>query len=567
MKKTWKAALILIFLLSVALCALSFFGVRNGSFQPDKKQETVGYYYFSGVKAGSVDIRRKNIIYSVRSGAVRLINGKDSGFIKCADKKEYYIVSGRMFSGVYKKSLYEKGLKSDFSGLKRVDGKELCFEMGVLFNGILDGRLYSDGEFEKGKSGFVSYKGKSYLVKNGSVFSGIFGGEYYTNGVSDTSKNGFITVDGAEYLFKNGKLFTGFEKKKYYSDGVFQKEKSGELKVDKTTYYIENGVLYSGFKNSKMYKEGVPDKEYSGFKIIDDKEYYFTEGVITEVPDDVPVKILLVGNSYTYYNGMGQMLCKFIKATGKSALVVRVTRGGWSLRSLMSKTPAYCAWLDGKQIAAGDKKLSEVAKTDFAELERAGRWDYILAQNNDSVGKLREGNLQFFEDYKDMVPEPSHILFNAVYYGPSPAKNRYEVIASAGEECGATVINTSAYYASYNSYFGRKWVNDLTIGDNPKHPASKGAYLMALIIYTKLYGNEALAKSSDSSHYIPVYNSDGGTSEEFAPNKYKKKKMTKDYAMTVTKANAKALQTFVYNYSGDYLGAPLTQEDSDEKTD
>ena len=562
MKKGVKAILIIFSVAIAAFLCLSFFSVRNGEFRISKDKNSIEFYSFNKVKLSNADVLIDGKIYGIKGGKLVKIEGKESGTVKAADKNAYYVVKGKTFSGLYGKKLYSHGLFSaDSTGLITVDGKELCFKDGELYTGIFEKIYYTDGVLDTTKDGYCVIDGKEYYFDKGKLYSGLFNGEYYTDGALDTSMDGYRKVDGVTYLFDKGVLFTGRKKGKYFRDGIFAENETGEIKFRKKTYYVEKGLVYTGFRNMKMYKKGLPDKDYNGFKIIDDKEYYFTEGVITEVPDDVPVKILLVGNSYTYYNGMGQMLCKFIKYTGKSALVVRVTKGGWSLRSLMAKTPAYAAWLDGKEIAAGDKKLIEVADTDFAGLDRAGRWDYIICQNNDTLGKTEEGNTAFFETYRKYVSDDKNILFNAVYYGSSTSRDRYNIIKATAEKCGCTLIDTLSYYASYNSYFGRSWLKDLSIGDTPKHPASKGAYLMALCIYTKLYGKDKLAHSNDAGQFIAVYNSDGGYSNEFAPNKFKRKKMTTDYAMKVTKSDAKRLQTFVYKYADSYLGTPMNEKE------
>ena len=260
-----------------------------------------------------------------------------------------------------------------------------------------------------------------------------------------------------------------------------------------------------------------------------------------------------------YHNTFNLMLCKFIKNSGKSALVVRATKGGAGLDIILKKPLSYVCWLDGNKIAEDKKVLSEIVNTDFGSLDRKGRWDYILVQNNDIEKKVREDNIKFFNSYSDNVADKKNMLFHATYYSASSAPKRRNIINSVAAECGCSVVNSSLYYARYNSYFSRNWINDLTVRDNPKHPASKGAYLMALCIYTKIYGTKYLAKSFDDKNFIQVYNSDKGYSEEFAPNKFKRKKKTLDYAMKVTKSDAKRLQTFVSSNASDYLGEPLNE--------
>ena len=563
MKKAYKALLISICIFTAAFTCLCFFAVRNGTFRISADKNYVEYYYFDIVKAGSADIFKDKTSFKIEKGHVIKKQDKSEFTLKVKNKK-YLVKDGKTFSGLKDSYLYAHG-RIDYKayGLKNTDGKSLCFSGGKLFTGIYEKVYYTNGVKDTSINGRVIIDGKEYYFENGELFSGLSGNEYLTDGELDTSKDGFVTVDGTEYLFTKGKLFTGIFKKKYYLNGLFSSETTGKVKSSDKTYYVEKGVVYSGFKDNVMYKNGRPDKKYNGYYIIDETEYYFEKGKVITAPDSEPVKILLVGNSYTYYNGMGQMLCKFIKATGKSAVVVRVTKGGYSLRSLMTKTPAYAAWFDGKQIAAGDKKLSEVAATDFAQLDRAGRWDFIVVQNNDTLSKTDDGDIAFFNEYMKSVNSKEKILFNSVYYGSSLSRSRHKIINEVAETTGATVIDTLSYYSSYNSYFSRNWQKDLTVSDSPRHPSSKGAYLMALCIYTKLYGKDMLYGGGKNT-YIPVYNSDSKFSDEFAPNKFKRKKHTTDYAMRITKSEAQSLQQYVSKYADNYLGQPLIKEESND---
>ena len=561
MKKSFKIGILVFCILSIVFSIVFYMSHRNGEFRVNNDKHIVEYYYLNRVKAKDADITIKNNKYIIKNYALIKINGKDSGFIKVNNGKKYYIVNGKTYDGLLDKKLYKNGLfEAKANGKIKVDKNEYLFKDGVLFNGLFEKEFYVDGLVEKNKNGFFEVNGIEYLFKNGKLYTGLNEKKYFVNGLLDVKKTGFYEVNGKKLYFDNGKLFTGLLDKKYYENGVFISDKKGEIKYKNTVYYVENGLLYSGFTNNKMYVEGVPDKNYNGYKILDNIEYYFSEGVVTRPPDDVPVKILLVGNSYTYYQGMGQMLSAFIKDGGKSALVVRATKGGHGLASIMKNDLQYVAFLDGKQIEDGSKtKLDVVVNKDFANLNRPARWDYIMCQNNEGISKLHNTNIEFFNKYLKCVNDKSQILFHATYYSNSPSTSRRNAINQVAEECGCSVINSSFYYREYNSYFKRNWISDLTVQDNPKHPSSRGAYLMALCIYCKIYGTREFAKSNDDSNFIQVYNSDSGYTNEFAPNKFKRKKHTTNYSMKVTKSDAKKLQTFVSKYANDYLGSPLDE--------
>ena len=561
MKKAFKIVIIVLCILSVIFGIVFYLSHRNGEFRVNNDKHIVEYYYLNRVKAKDAEITISDNKYIIKNYALIKINGKKSGYVKVRDGKKYYIKDGKTYDGLLKNKLFKNGLfDSKANGKITVDKTEYLFKDGVLFTGLNNKEYYNNGLVDKSVNGFFKVDDIEYLFESGKLYTGLHEKMYFVNGLLDAKKTGFYEVNGKKLYFDNGKLFTGLLENKYYENGIFKKDKTGEIKFKNKPYYVENGLLYTGFTNNTIYVKGEVDKSISGYKILEDVEYYFTEGVVTRPPDDVPVKILLVGNSYTYYQGMGQMLSAFIKDGGKSALVVRATKGGHGLASIMKNDIQYVAFLDGKQIEDGSKvKLDDIVNKDFDSLNRPARWDYIMCQNNEGIDKLQNTNVEFFNKYLKCVHDKTRILFHATYYSNSPSTVRRNAINQVAEKCGCSVINSSFYYRDYNSYFKRNWISDLTVQDNPKHPSSRGAYLMALCIYCKIYGTREFAKSNDDSNYIEVYNSDKGYTNEFAPNKFKRKKHTTNYSMKVTKSDAKKLQTFVSKYANDYLGTPLDE--------
>lgn len=566
MKKTVKIVIFVLCIALVAAGAVYYMSLRSGEFRLNESKQTVEYFYLGKVRAKDATVTINDKEYVVSDYAVKKIGGKDRGYIKTKDGKKYYLVKGKTYNGLLNKKLYKNGLfNSSANGKIKVDNTEYLFKDGVLFSGLYQKSYYVDGLVDKTKDGFIKVDDIEYLFEKGKLYTGLKNKLYYIDGQPDKKKSGFYNIDGKKLYFENGKLFTGILEKKYYKDGVFNK-KNGNVKYKNKTYFLENGTLYTGFKNKTVYVEGLIDKTINGYQILEGVEYYFKEGVVSEVPNDVPVKILLVGNSYTYYQGMGQMLSAFIYSTGKHALVVRATIGGLSLSSIMANPKvAYVAFYNGKKLTNGKNPLDTIVQTDFGELNRKGRWDYILCQNNDKDSKLRSTTIDFYNKYINCVPETKDMLIHVTYFSGSTAPNRRSILNSVAAECKCNPVNSSLYYARYNSYFGRNWIKDLTVQDNPKHPSSKGAYLMALCIYSKIYGTERLAKSTDDKNFIKVYNSDKGYTNEFADNKFKRKKKTTNYSMTVTKSDAKKMQTFVSKFADEYLGVPVIKQTEDNE--
>ncbi len=544
MKRTNK---ILIFFTALILAIIIPFcaQAKSGQFQLSKNQKRIEYVYSNGKKAGNTTVKSQGKKYTVVKGNVKLINGKKSGRVTAIDGKSYYLVNGKTFSGIFNKKYFTNGLR------------------------------------DKTKTGIYKYQGKKYYFYKGKYANGITNNRYYKNGKTDKTKNGMIIYKGIKYYIKKGVLFTGLYKKRYYLHGVVNKAFTGYKTFGKKKYYIYKGKLANGLHGNKYYKDGKTDKTVKGYKTINGFKYYFIKGVLADPTIDHPLKILMVGNSYTFYNGYPQMLSKMIASTKKSAVIVRATKGSRSLPQLMSETINYVAWKDGENIGSGSGKyLKDIINIDFGDLKRAGKWDYIIGQNNEEdYTKLYSGDVKFFNFAKDYVKSSKRVIIHGMYYSTTVNSTRYNEHMKCVEKCNCSIINSVSYYSSYKTYFNtnypietdnpndpdykdrvkNRWKYELTLRDSDHHPSGRGGYLLSLCIYAKLFGVNSFARNESDSKFIKVYNSDGGYTKEFAPD-YFKKKEAPDFAMSVDKREAKILQAYVRAYADEYLGAPLYKQ-------
>lgn len=447
---------------------------------------------------------------------------------------------------------------------------------------LANGKLVKDKTVKVGKNTYKIAKGKvvkingkdigtvktkakkTVLINKGKTYNGIYGGKVYKNGLVNTKANGFVKIGKVKYLCTKGKLFTGIYKNKYYyKNGLYQKTYIGFIKYNKKTYLIGKGILYTGLYYNKYYTNGRVNTKMNGFKTINGSKYYFIKGVVSDPTVANPLKILLVGNSYTYYNGYPQMLSKMIAKTKKSAIVVRATKGSLSLQDLMTSNQiSYAAFKNGTVIAEGSNTtLSEVLKKDFGNLKRAGKWDYIISQNNGSTSTIVSGDVNFYNMIKGNIASSSRYIIHGMYYAASTSTSRYNEHLKASQQCKCSIINSNAYYSIYKANFNSKWVEDLTIQDSSYHPSGRGGYLLALCIYARIFGTNSFARSETDNVFIPLYNAAGGTTKEFAPNKFNAKSSSTAFSMSVELAEAKKLQAFVRNYSDVYIGVPLYIQD------
>lgn len=266
------------------------------------------------------------------------------------------------------------------------------------------------------------------------------------------------------------------------------------------------------------------------------------------------IKVLLIGNSYTYFNGYGEMVAKLAKASGKKTIVVRATRGGTGATYLGSVTLGYHSWYSYQtENESGNGNLDEIARMDFGKLNRSGSWDYIFLQNNDSVEQVYSGDLKIYNQVGNMVSNKKHFVFNSMHFSNVDAvTNRLPSHKKAAEEIGGSVVNTGGLYSLYSP---DSWIKKLTVPDQYTHPSGKGQYLNALITYAKIYGVSEFAKSESDNKFIEVYNSDGGNTKEIATDQYIPAGGGNAVygAMSVTKKDAKELQAFVYKNYKEYV--------------
>ncbi len=261
------------------------------------------------------------------------------------------------------------------------------------------------------------------------------------------------------------------------------------------------------------------------------------------------VKVLLVGNSYTYYNGYGEMLAKMAKSTGKKIIVVRATKGGKNGTELSNQKIEYKCWSSDNSCSnqSGNAKLSKIIKIDFGNKKRGGSWDYIVLQNNDKTNHTIKGDRDVYDTVKGTMKSSKNFIINATYYGSdsnNKSTKRYNKHIKFAKEKNLSVMYSYKIFKTYSS----NWKKILQIGDHYHHQSGQGAYMYAVILYSKIYGTNDLASSKSSSNFIKIYNNNG-TTKSISGDKYHQGKNGKT-PMTVNDKTAKKIQSHVKaNYS------------------
>lgn len=274
------------------------------------------------------------------------------------------------------------------------------------------------------------------------------------------------------------------------------------------------------------------------------------------------IKILLVGNSYTYYNTLDQILCKMGNAAGKDLLVVSAYKSGSNAYELLEEKVNYFAWYQGEMFKSGTTYLEKVAKSDFGSVGRAGEWDYVVLQNNDVAESTGMGDVYMLGFFSPMLKSNRDFIINSNYWVYSLERDRYKEHLAVCKAAGCSIIDTRGIFSQYHNVFNnRVWFKDLTIRDSRNHPSVLGSYVFALSIYAKIFGTDGLAESADDAAVLPFYNSDGALINEIIDTSYFKNEYTLEES--IDKTTAAKLQSLVKNYTPYYIGDALV---SDGKT-
>ena len=289
------------------------------------------------------------------------------------------------------------------------------------------------------------------------------------------------------------------------------------------------------------YISPVPERDKS--KVINNPDDY-EKGVKSGSYrfDNEIIKIGLIGNSYTYVNDPGAMLAALGAKTGKKMIVVYMGHGGASLSSIAKRGDNwYEAWnnITGQQICENNLTIDQLLNKDYFGLNRAGKWDIIILQNNaiPTVNGTYNSDLDMIPHVINKVSSPDRLLFNATYFG---TQSRADGHAKTCNKYKCGVLNSGVMFRNYYD-----WGN-LRIHDASDHQSGKGAYMYAVAWYSRLFGKESIRQ------LIPLYNSDSGTVGEFASS-CRDHVRGSNSQQNVNKETAARIQQYVYNNYEKYV--------------
>ena len=361
---------------------------------------------------------------------------------------------------------------------------------------------------------------QQYLVATG-MYSRIFGKSNLAKTTKDTN---FI------------KLFN--ENGKYLKDVIASTDRSDPSKGQTKT---ANSVTKS--KAKKI--QALIYKNYENYIMYD--------------VSNTATKVLIIGNSYTYYNDLGGILAELGKKTNKPMVVVEATRGGkfadyfatgklanyyWDNRGEKTKVVTNSTMFDY------NKTLKQILKEDWASLDRSGEWDYIFLQNNADNGQVVEGDKNIFSICSSSLKDKKHFIMLGTYFRADSGKDRIALHSKAAKEKGFSVIDLADIYEKYEN----DWRKEFTINDSSRHPTATAQYFTATAMYAKIFGKDNLAKTKDDTNFIKLYNKSGNELKSViaATTQSNKTGQTKT-CQSVTDSKAKKIQAIIYSNYEKYI--------------
>ena len=207
------------------------------------------------------------------------------------------------------------------------------------------------------------------------------------------------------------------------------------------------------------------------------------------------IKILFIGNSYTYVNDLPGIFASLARAKGKTVLVKDFTVSSYSFKKHKNSR----------------ETLSAI---------KSNNWDFIVLQNHSQIPSLKPGVVRSssLPNAIDLVNKiHSHNVETQIVYFVTWGRKNGDTdnCANYSKVCDF-YGHTEAVNQGYKMYqgttggilanVGQQWlnvINDTSASDNLKdlwsadntHPSYKGSYLAASTIYAAIFGESSKGAS------------------------------------------------------------------------
>tara|TARA_R110002050_G_scaffold243115_2_gene379530 strand:+ start:23360 stop:24142 length:783 start_codon:yes stop_codon:yes gene_type:complete len=181
---------------------------------------------------------------------------------------------------------------------------------------------------------------------------------------------------------------------------------------------------------------------------------------------EAPVKILFVGNSFTYFWNMPQLVKAMGETQGVQLEIHQSTVGGSNLKQ---------HWHEEKG-------------TLTRKLIKEGKWDYVILGDHststiNTPERFEEYGKKFSELIRSVGAEPIFYLTWAYKSNPLMQPAITKAYLDLAHELNAKIIPVGPIWMK-----ARELRPDLNFYFDDKHPSPDGSYLIALIVYKTLTG-------------------------------------------------------------------------------
>lgn len=179
-----------------------------------------------------------------------------------------------------------------------------------------------------------------------------------------------------------------------------------------------------------------------------------------------PVRVLFVGNSFTYFYNLPQVVMAMAEAKGANIETRQSTVGGSNLEE---------HW-------KGEKGTRTMALLESSE------WDYVVFNNHSrSALDTPDAFMEYGKKFADLVREkgaqPIFMLTWAYESNPLMQTGITEMHERLAAELNAGIVPAGPLFAE-----ARKWRPDLDLFFDDKHPSSNGTYLLGLAFFKYFTG-------------------------------------------------------------------------------
>jgi hypothetical protein len=199
--------------------------------------------------------------------------------------------------------------------------------------------------------------------------------------------------------------------------------------------------------------------------------------------EEKPIKVLFVGNSFTYFWNMPQLVKAMGESQGVALEIHQSTVGGSNLQ----------------------QHWNEERGTITRKLLKETKWDYVIFGDHslstiNTPERFKEYGTKFSELVRSVGAEPIFYLTWAYKSNPLMQPIITKAYLELARKMNAKVIPVGPIWMK-----ARKLRPDLNLYFDDKHPSSDGSYLIGLIAYKVLTGKSV----SEIPHRVTTVDRDG----------------------------------------------------------